>query len=50
MGEEGYFTIKIKKKYYGDKIDQYLEEHDEFNSRAEVIREILRKYFKDQHP
>ena len=49
MSDEEYFTVRLKKEPYGDKIDEYREKHPGYTSRADAVRDILRQYFKSKH-
>lgn len=41
-----YITIKVPKVLI-DKADEYVDEHPEYTSRTDLIKEALRRYFEN---
>lgn len=48
-GNKRYVSVKLPKEYYGERLDEFLEENPQFRSRAEAVKEILRIHFRDKN-
>lgn len=46
VDQDSYITIRLRKDYYGERIDKFLEENPQFTSRADAVREIIRRFME----
>lgn len=49
MTDDNYFTVRLKKEFYGEKIDKFMKENPGYNSRADALRDIIRRYFENHN-
>lgn len=47
MTDKDYFTVRIKRDPFEKIIERYMDENQGFTSKADAVRDMLRKYIKE---
>jgi len=45
--DKEYISLKLPVQFYGENLDEELKKKPQFRSRAELVKEIIRKHYLD---